>query len=121
MPSQLVADSELLMNLTQIHPNYNCLIDTVKWLETPTSGIAEVYEKLSDLNFAFDSCGVFEYVTKCIKKNEMSDIVLQIGSEISPAFYAFLNNALATTSLLERSFSILKKKKKRSEICNHAM
>ena len=104
-----VNEPTLAMDLVTIQRCYSCLLPLIQQSESTSFSLLDGYKAITALNFKEDSCNLLSYVTQCLEKNGISDIVKLKRSDISPALYTKLQCAPATSAAVERSFSMLRK------------
>jgi hypothetical protein len=77
--------------------------------EESTHTIYSAFKRLHSLDFGHDPVIIKNYLQSRLQKNEITDLVLQQLSNISPSLFVTLCGCPPTSVGVERSFSMLKK------------
>ena len=88
---------------------YVPLIKIIEMLERKELDIQTGYEAINSLNFNEDPVSIKKYISKRLKKNDITKIVMYEDIKIDPIYRHLLLKAQCTSIDVERSFSLLGK------------
>ena len=105
-----VAAKSLPGSLREMYQCYIKLIDEIQRAKSTKYTVTQAYEKAYTLEFGSDPAGIKLYLGRRSEMNsELKAIAETTRPNISPKLYAKLLNCQASSSCVERSFSILRK------------
>ena len=97
-------------SLQEIHECYSTLLDELTNAESSHYTISDAYERAYKFDFSFDPAGIQKYLDRRLKENvDLVAIMEMSRPEISPALYSSLKRCQATSTSVERTFSMLGK------------
>ena len=103
-------DDRLTQSLMEIKRDYSDLIEVLEQTEATAYSILHAYEQLKNIRFGKDACGLRTYLDERMEKNADLLAIVKLSKEnVSPSTYVLLQKCQATSSAVERSFSMLKK------------
>ena len=102
--------SGLAGQLLKIKEQYECLVKSLKKMESAKYTIKEAGQAIQELDFGEDTCNInqYRYIKKRMQNNEISKIMNMERQDISPAVCYMLENSQPTSASVERNFSMLK-------------
>ena len=105
-----VAAESLPGSLTKIYQCYIKLVDELQRVESTKYPVAQAYEKAFTSEFGSDPVGIKLYFGRRFEINsDLKAIAEMTRPNISPELHAKLLNCQASSSSVERSFSMLRK------------
>ena len=107
-----VRDLQLATNLLAIKRDYGDLVDLIDKMQSSSYSISQCWSDLQKLmkdGLGMDECQIKPYLSRRLLKTGMTEIMNMARDDISPDQFVLLQNCQATTSDVERSFSMLKK------------
>ena len=102
-------------DLVEINQN-RTLAANIEFLEGSACTITEEYGLLKNMQFDDDPCAIKNYVKKPLSNCDLETIINCTNLTIDPTSYALLQKDQPTTAAVERSFSMLNKLLRKTEI-----
>lgn len=95
--------------MVNIASNYVPLINLIEKSEKMVYSIKSAYHDIINLKIDIDECGIHQYMLTRLEGGDIRRIMSMENETINPSIYAMLLNSQATSIMVERSFSMLKK------------